>query len=192
MCDMNFQWYSLHPSISSSTSRSTAPRLRPVSVGKHQSRGSSRHPSSVNICPKLVRRHQRPESRPSLFTPRIPSFGIVASKGTRRVQRVFGLDAVPIVTLTCDEMNYIVDCFVRCSRCVTSKLEDVQIFASSQSHAKLPFGTAVIGRFSIVPKSVSTRTDQDGFFDFRGMYPAKTIRLFPKVTTTSMLRLTRR
>ena len=60
-------------------------RLRPVSVGKHQSRGSSRHPSSVNICPKLVRRHQRPESRPSLFTPRIPSFGIVASKGSGRV-----------------------------------------------------------------------------------------------------------
>ena len=50
------------------------------------------------------------------------------------------------------------------------------IFASSQGHAKLRFGTAVIGRFSIVPKSVSARTEQDGFFDFRGIYPAKTLR----------------
>ena len=58
---------------------------------------------------------------------------------------IFGINAAPIVTLTCAEMNHVVDCFIRCNRCVTSKLEDVRHFASSQSFATIRCGTAVIG-----------------------------------------------
>ena len=172
MCDMNFQWYSLHPSISSSTSRSTAPRLRPVSVVPEllisvpSWYGDTKDQRADLRCSHQEFRHS---------ASRLPKAAVAWWAWT--VQCFFGLYAAPMVTLTCDEMNYTVDCFVRCSRCVTSKLEDVRIFASSQSHAKLRFATAVIGRFSIVPKSVLARAEKDGFFDFRGMYPAKTLRL---------------
>ena len=51
-------------------------------------------------------------------------------------------------------MNYVVDCFGRCSQCVTSKLEDVPNIASNQNYAAFRRGTTIIGSFFIVPKKV--------------------------------------
>ena len=160
MCDMDFQWYSLHPSISSSTSRSTAPRLRPVRCGQAPVTWIV---SASQFCQYLSQAGtETPMTREQTFVVHTKN-SVIRHHGFQRQRSrgghglfsaFFGLYAAPKVTLTCDEMNCTVDCFVRCSRCVTSKLEDVRIFASNQSHAKLRFGTAVIGWFSIVLKSV--------------------------------------
>ena len=179
MCDMNFQWYSLHPSISShrealhldcglsawaSTSRVDRLGIPVLLLSVPSWYGDTKDQRADLRCSHQEFRHS---------ASRLPKAAVAWWAWT--VQCFFGLNAAPIVTLTCDEMNYIVDSVavgaLRRSWKMSGFLRQVK---DMQSFVLAP--PSSVG-FPLFAKIVSARTEQDGFFDFRGMYPAKTPRL---------------